>query len=154
MRVKRSISEERRKKILYRHKRTREKIAKDLQKDRGRKRAQSKKGDDGDIKKYCDERGENGKRMEKIRSNLSHQETAIEKQRLRERMAKLRLKQSSEEKALEKEKLRDRVAKLRCKQSPEEREYDIIRKKQRARETRKGWNPRSIGLPCKKQRKE
>ena len=42
--------------------------------------------------------------MENIRSNLSQQETAIEKKRLRERMAKLRLKKSSEEKALEKEK--------------------------------------------------
>merc|ERR1712015_96684 len=104
--------------MLYRQKRTREKIAEDLQKDRERKRALSKKGDDGDIKKYFDELEENRKRMEKIRSNLSHQETAIEKKRLRERMAKLRLKQS-----------------------PEEREYDIIRKKQRARETRKGWNP-------------
>ena len=117
MRAKRSKSEERRKKMLYRQKRTREKIAEDLQKDRERKRALSNKGDDGDIKKYFDEREENRKRMEKIRSNLSQQETAIEKQRLRERMAKLRLKQSSEE-----------------------REYDIIRKKQRARETRKGWN--------------
>ena len=141
MRAKRSKSEERRKKMLYRQKRTREKIAEDLQKDRERKRALSNKGDDGDIKKYFDEREENRKRMEKIRSNLSHQETAIEKKRLRERMAKLRLKKSSEEKALEKEKLRDRVAKLRFKQSPEEREYDMIRKKQRARETRKGWNP-------------
>ena len=141
MRAKRSKSEERRKKMLYRQKRTREKIAEDLQKDRERKRALSKKCDDGDIKKYFDEREENRKRMEKIRSNLSHQETAIEKKRLRERMAKLRLKKSSEEKALEKEKLRDRVAKLRFKQSPEEREYDMIRKKQRARETRKGWNP-------------
>ena len=103
--------------MLYRQKRTREKIAEDLKKDRERKRALSKKGDDGDIKKFFDEREENRKRMEKIRSNLSQQETAIEKQRLRERMAKLRLKQSSEE-----------------------REYDIIRKKHRARETRKGWN--------------
>ena len=117
MRAKRSKSEERRKKMLYRQKRTREKIAEDLKKDRERKRALSKKGDDGDIKKFFDEREENRKRMEKIRSNLSQQETAIEKQRLRERMAILRLKQSSEE-----------------------REYDIIRKKQRARETRKGWN--------------
>ena len=104
--------------MLYRQKRTREKIAEDLQKDRERKRALSNKGDDGDIKKYFDEREENRKRMEKIRSNLSHQETAIEKKRLRERMAKLRLKKSSEEKILEKEKLRDRVAKLRFKQSP------------------------------------
>ena len=36
--------------MLYRQKRTREKIAEDLQKDRERKRALSNKGDDGDIK--------------------------------------------------------------------------------------------------------
>ena len=117
MRAKRSKSEERRKKLLYRQKRTREKIAEDLKKDRERKRALSKKGDDGDIKKFFDEREENRKRMEKIRSNLSQ-----------------------EEKNLEKEKLRERVTKLRLKQSPEEREYNNIRKKQKARETRKGWN--------------
>ena len=76
--------------------------------------------------------------MEKIRSNFSNQETAIEKQRLRERMAKLRLNQSSEEKALEKEKLRDRVAKLRFKQSPEEREYNIIRKKRQEKQEKVG----------------
>ena len=56
MRVKRSKSEERRKKMLYRQKRTGEKIEEDLQKDRERKRALSKKGDNGDIKKYFDER--------------------------------------------------------------------------------------------------
>ena len=84
MRAKRSKSEERRKKMLYRQKRTREKIAEDLKKDRERKRALSKKGDDGDIKKFFDEREENRKRMEKIRSNFSQQETAIEKQRLRD----------------------------------------------------------------------
>ena len=56
MRAKRSKSEERRKKMLYRQKRTREKIEEDLQKDRERKRALSKKGDNGDIKKYFDER--------------------------------------------------------------------------------------------------
>ena len=103
--------------MLYRQKRTREKIAEDLKKDRERKRALSKKGDDGDIKKFFDEREENRKRMEKIRSNLSQ-----------------------EEKDLEKEKLRERKTKLRLKQSPEEREYNNIRKKQKARETRKGWN--------------
>ena len=103
--------------MLYRQKRTREKIAEDLKKDRERKRALSKKGDDGDIRKFFDEREENRKRMEKIRSNLSQQETAIEKQRLRERMAKLRLKQSSEE-----------------------REYDKIRKKIESGETLVGFN--------------
>ena len=42
--------------MLYRQKRTGEKIEEDLQKDRERKRALSKKGDNGDIKKYFDER--------------------------------------------------------------------------------------------------
>ena len=55
-------------------------------------------------------------------------------------MEKIRSNLSQEEKDLEKEKLRERVAKLRLKQSPEEKEYNNIRKKQRARETRKGWN--------------
>ena len=45
--------------MLYRQKRTREKIEEDLQKDRERKRALSKKGDNGDIKKHFDEREEN-----------------------------------------------------------------------------------------------
>ena len=66
--------------MLYRQKRTREKIAEDLPKDRERKRLLSKKGDNGNIKEYFDEREENRKRMEKIRSNLGHQETTIEKQ--------------------------------------------------------------------------
>ena len=117
MRVKRSKSEERRKKMVYRRNRTKEKIAEDLQKDKERKRALSKKGGKGEIKEYFDEQEENRKRMEKIRSNLSQ-----------------------EEKDLEKEKLRERKTKLRLKQSPEEREYNNIRKKQKARETRKGWN--------------
>ena len=64
----------------------------------------SKKGSKGEIKRYFDEWEDNRNRMEKIRSELSH-----------------------EEKSLEKEKLRKRVAKLRLKQSPEEGEYNRIR---------------------------
>ena len=50
MRVKRSKSDERRKKMIYRRKRSKEKIAEDLQKDKERKRALSKKGGEGEIK--------------------------------------------------------------------------------------------------------
>ena len=71
MRVKRSKSEERRKKMVYRRNRTKENISEDLQKDKERKRALSKKGGKGEIKEYFDELEENRKRMEKIRSNLS-----------------------------------------------------------------------------------
>ena len=92
--------------MIYKQKRTNKKIAEDLQNDKGRKKALSKKGGEREIKKYFNEWEENRRRMEKIRSNLGQ-----------------------EEKDLEKEKLRERVAKLRLKQSPEEREYNIIRKK-------------------------
>ena len=50
MRVKRSKSEERRKKMMYRRKMTNEKIAEDLKKDKERKRPLSKKGGEGEIK--------------------------------------------------------------------------------------------------------
>ena len=70
------------------------------------KRALSKKGGEGEIRKYFNEWEENRKKIEKIRSNLSQ-----------------------EEKDLEKEKLRERVAKLRLKQSPEEREYNKTKSK-------------------------
>ena len=109
MRGKRSKSEERRKKMIYRRK-----IAEDLQKDKERRRTLSKKGGEGEIKKYFNEWEENRRRMEKIRSNLSQ-----------------------EEKDLEKEKLRERVAKLRLKQTPEEREYNNIRKKTKSKRDKK-----------------
>ena len=63
MRVKRSKSEERRKKMIYRRKRTNEKIAEDLQKDKERKRSLSKKGDKGEIRKYLNEWEEHRRRM-------------------------------------------------------------------------------------------
>ena len=92
----------------------------------------SKKGGEGEIKKYFNEWEENRRRMEKIRSNLSQ-----------------------EEKDLEKEKLRERVAKLRLKQSPEEKEYDNIRKKNKEQERQeKVGMQKSIGLPSRKQRQE
>ena len=118
MRVKRSKSEERRKKMIYRWKRTNEKIAEDLQKDKERKRALSKKGGKEEIKKYFKEWEENRRRMEKIRSNLSQEE---------------------------KEMLRERVAELRLKQSPGEREYNNIRKKTKSKRDKKRWECRRAG---------
>ena len=117
--------------MIYRRKRTKEKIAEDLQKDKERKRALSKKGGEGEIKKYFNEWEENRMRMEKIRSNLSQ-----------------------EEKDLEKEKLRERVAKLRLKQSPEEKEYNNIRKNKEQERQEKVGMQKSMGLPSRKQRQE
>ena len=102
-----------------------------MQKDKERKRALSKKGGEGEIKKYFNEWEENRRRMEKIRSNLSQ-----------------------EEKDLEKEKLRERVAKLRLKQSPEEKNIIISEKNKEQERQEKVGMQKSIGLPSRKQRQE
>ena len=60
MRAKRSKSEERRRKLPYRQKRTDKKIAQDRIKDKVRKRSLSKK-DIRENKKYFNEREENRK---------------------------------------------------------------------------------------------
>ena len=116
MRAKRSKSEERRRKLLYRQKRTDKKVAEDRVKDKERKRSLSKK-DIRENKKYYNEWEENRKRMQNIRLN-----------------------QTLEEKNVEKEKLKERMRRLRSKQSPEEKEYEQIRGKHRKRQHRQDWD--------------
>ena len=68
MRAKRSKSEERRRKLLYRQKRTDMKIAEDRVKDKEQKRSLSKK-DIRENKKYFNEWKENRKRVQNIGLN-------------------------------------------------------------------------------------
>ena len=89
MRAKRSKSEERRRKLLYRQKRTDKKVAEDRVKDKERKRSLSKK-DIGGNKKYFNEWEENRKRMQNIRLNQTLEEKNVEKEKLKERMRRLR----------------------------------------------------------------
>ena len=126
---KRSKSEERERKRLYRQNRTSEQIALTQEKDRKKKKEVWNK-----KTKEEKDHANNAKReqMKRLRNKISKEKLNIrktsreEQEQNKERIRKLRADQSEEEKKIERDKLRERMRDLRGQKCTEVRAYDRI----------------------------
>ena len=135
MKVKRSKSEERRKKMKYRQNRSTQKILADREKDKERKQLAGDHMEGKDEKKDYDPWEDNKQRMQKIRQTQTQEEKDLEKEKLFVTMRKLRKKQSQEKKDIEREKNKERMALLRS-NNKEDYDYDKVINRQRKRKRR------------------
>ena len=158
---KRSKSEERERKRIFRQNRTTEQIALDREKDRNKKKeawsrkTEEEKDNENNAKRERmehlrnktpkeklntratrDEQEENRERIRKLRANQSKEENAIERDKAKERMVAVRARQTIEEKEEENEKAKERMRDLREEQTTEEREEENEKAKERMTDVR------------------